>query len=76
MVVGQELTIVPAYPVEKECAVKRTGTVLDIVGNEALLDTYACVGNSGAPVYDAEGNLVGVVVAMTSKKQQALVELF
>jgi len=74
--VGQPLTVVPSFPGNDGCSSVRSGAVLSVEDNRALLDTYACFGNSGSPVYDADGNLVGVLVSLVASTHRAVVELF
>ena len=71
---GDELTI----DARAGCAGTRTGRVieLDPVDGWAILSTYACPGNSGAPVRTAEGHLVGLLVRMRLPSHDAVVELF
>ena len=58
------------------CQGVRIGRVLSLVGNVAIVDTYACPGNSGSPVFNAGGQLVGVVVRRILPNDTAVVELF
>lgn len=45
-------------------ATKTTGTVSKLYGDYTILDCTGIPGNSGGPVVDAEGNLLGIVSAM------------
>ena len=72
--VGDVLTIVA----RAGCTGTRSGTVLSVDpdDNTATLSTYACHGNSGAPVLAANGQIVGLVIRLRLPDHAAIVELF
>lgn len=57
------------------CSGTHVGHVVAIEGRVAVTDSAVCPGDSGGPVLDAGGKLIGIVVRMRLPNRSAIVEL-